>query len=516
MGSTAATAAGSFGDFRPANHALTVVGLSLATFMQILDLTIANVSLPTIAGNLGVSYDQSTWVITSYMVCNAIALPLTGFITRRFGEVKPFIVATLMFTLCSMLCGFSTSIGMLVVFRAIQGAMAGPMYPITQSLMVSLYPGAKRGTALAMLAMIAILGPIVGPVLGGYITEMYSWHWIFFINVPIGLFAAAVVAGQMRGRPERVDKARVDKVGLLALILGVGALQILLDKGNELDWFHSTTIVVLATVAAIALTVFLIWEFTDQEPIVNFRLFKHRNFAIGTLAMVLSYSMFFSTGLLAQLWMQGTLGYTSMWAGLAVAPVGVFPLLLSMFIGKYAMRYDLRWFASFAFLVMGLACFIYSGFNIHVDFQRVAMTNLFRGLGVAFFFLPILTILLSDLNGREVSDGSGMATFLRTLGGSFGVSIVTYLWDRGSAIHHANLADHIDRFSARVRGGIAASGGHVQRYAAGVNREITRQATQISFNHLFVVIGFMLLALIAVIWLAKPPFINKSGAAPGH
>ncbi|TAN05342.1 MAG: DHA2 family efflux MFS transporter permease subunit [Rhodanobacteraceae bacterium] len=514
MAASAATAtAGALGEFRPPNHALAVIGLSLATFMQVLDLTIANVSLPTIAGNLGASQDQSTWVITSFTVCNAIALPLTGFITRRFGEVKPFIAATLLFSLFSMMCGFSTSLGMLVVFRALQGAMAGPMYPITQSLMVSLYPGHKRGTALAMLAMIAICGPIVGPVLGGWITETYAWHWIFFINVPVGLFAASVVAAQMRGRPEQIDKPRVDKVGLVTLILGVGSLQILLDKGNELDWFHSTTIVVLAIVAAISLSVFLIWEFTDREPIVNFRLFKHRNFAAGTLAMVLAYAMFFSTSLLIQLWMQSTLGYTSIWAGIVSAPIGVFPLLLSFIIGKYATRFDLRWFASFSFLVIGITCFMRGGFNTQVDIYHVAMVQLIQGLGVAFFFLPILTILLSDLNGREVSDGSGLATFLRSLGGSFAVSIVTYLWERGSAINHANLTEHINDYSAQVRQSIALTGGYVQRYAAVINREITRQATQISFNHLFVMLGFMFLALIVVVWFARPPFIKQGKPA---
>ncbi len=517
MASTAATAvAGSFGEFRPASVGLTVVGLSLATFMQVLDLTIANVSLPTIAGNLGASQDQSTWVITSFTVCNAIALPLTGFLTRRFGEVKPFIVATVLFSILSMACGMSESLGMLVVFRALQGMCAGPMYPITQSLMVSLYPGHKRGTALAMLAMIAIVGPIVGPVLGGWITETYSWHWIFFINVPVGLFAAAVVAGQMRHRPEHIDKPRVDKVGLVTLILGVGALQIMLDKGNQLDWFHSQLIVTLAIVAAISLAVFLIWEFTDHEPIVNFRLFKHRNFAVGTLAMVLSYSIFFSTGLLVQLWMQSTLGYTSFWAGVVSAPIGIFPILLSMLIGKYAMRYDLRWFAAFSFFVMALTFFMRGAFNTQVDIGHVAMVQLIQGLGVAFFFLPILTIMLSDLEGREVSDGSGLATFLRSLGGSFAISIVTYLWERDSAVNHANLAEHINGYSERVRESIALTGGHVQRYAAGINHEVTRQAAQISFNNLFVALGTILLSLIAVIWLARPPFVKQRVASAAH
>ncbi|HET7931253.1 MAG TPA: DHA2 family efflux MFS transporter permease subunit [Rhodanobacteraceae bacterium] len=516
MASTAAAVAGGIGEFQPPSKALAVVGLSLATFMQILDLTIANVSLPTIAGNLGASQDQSTWVITSFTVCNAIALPLTGFITRRFGEVKPFIWATLLFSVFSMACGMSTSLGMLVVFRALQGAMAGPMYPITQSLMVSLYPGHKRGSALAILAMIAIIGPIVGPMLGGWITDTYSWHWIFFINIPVGVFAAMVVATQMRGRPEHIDKPRVDKVGLVTLILGVGALQILLDKGNQLDWFNSNFIVVLAIVAAIALTVFLIWEFTDPEPIVNFRLFKHRNFAAGTLAMVLAYAMFFSTSLLIQLWMQNTLGYTSIWAGIVSAPIGVFPLLLSFWIGKHATRFDLRWFASFSFLIIGLTCFMRGGFNTQIDLYHVAMVQLLQGLGVAFFFLPILTILLSDLSGREVSAGSGLATFLRSLGGSFAVSIVTFYWERGGAINHANLVEHINGYSAQVRASIAASGGHLQQYVAGMNRVISQQAAQISFNDLFVILGGVFFALIVVVWFARPPFIKAPAAAGAH
>ncbi len=350
-------------------------------------------------------------------------------------------------------------------------------------------------------------------MLGGWITETYSWEWIFFINVPIGIFAAVVVAGQMRRRPEHIDHPRVDVMGLATLVIGVGALQIMLDKGNQLDWFHSDTIVVLAVVAAVALAVFLIWELTDREPVVNFRLFLHRNFAAGTLAMVLAYAMFFSTSLLVQLWMQGTIGYTTLWSGLASAPMGFFPLLLSIPIGRYLMRYDLRWMAAFSFFMIGLTCFMRGRFDTQVDLYHIVMVQLIMGLGIAFFFLPILTILLSDLNGREVAAGSGLATFLRTLAGSFAVSITTYLWERGAVIHHANLAAHINVYSEQVRQGIAATGGNVQLYAAHINGVITQQAMQISVNHLFNLFGFLLFALIAVVWFARPPFI-KRGAAP--
>jgi DHA2 family multidrug resistance protein len=518
VGSNAATASQPVGEFRPASLPLATMGLSLGTFMQVLDMTIANVSLPTIAGNLAASQDQSTWVITSFTVAQAITLPMTGFLSRRFGEVKIFIGAVLLFSLFSLACGFATSLSMLVMFRAMQGAVCGPMYPITQSLMVSIYPREKRGMALAIISMITVVAPIVGPVAGGWITDSYSWRWIFFINVPIGIFAGFIVLAQMGKRTERLVRARIDWVGLATLILGVGALQIMLDKGNNLDWFHSTFIVTLAIVAAISLTLWVIWELTDEQPLVDLRLFRHRNFAAGTLALVLAFALFFSVSLLLPLWLQNTLGYTATWSGLAAAPVGVIPVLLTYFVGKYAAKFDLRWLTAFSFAVMGLVCFRFGSFNTDVDFASVALTELIMGLGIALFFMPILTILLSDLEGQEIAEGSGSATFLRTVGASFAVSIVTYLWSRGSVVSHANLAEHINPFNSAVRHSVAVAGGELQRYAEGINRVITQQATQISFNHLFDGIGVGFFILIAVVWLAKPPFVKRGGgpSASGH
>ncbi len=515
MSATAASATQSFGESGPASLGLATIGLSLGTFMQVLDLTIANVSLPTIAGNLGVSQDQSTWVITSFTVCQAIMLPMTGFLSRRFGEVKVFLAAALLFTAFSLMCGLSTSLSMLVLFRALQGAACGPMYPITQSLMVSIYPRDKRAVALSIITMITVVAPIVGPVAGGWITDSYSWRWVFFINVPLGVFAVAVVFAQMGKRVEQLSKVRLDRVGLVSLILGVGALQILLDKGQDDDWFHSGLIVTLAIVAAISLCVFVIWELTEEKPLVDLRLLRHRNFAAGTLVMVLGYALFFSVVLMLPLWLQNTLGYTALWSGLAAAPLGFIPVLLTYWVGKYAHKFDLRWMASFSFVAIGFACFQLGGFDTDVNFGAVAFTELLMGLGMAFFFLPVLTITLSDLEGPEVAEGSGSSTFLRTVGASFAVSIVTYLWARGGDASHANLADHINPFRPEVHQAITAMGGHLQQYAVGINRIITQQATQISFNHLFdgLAIGFFI--LIAVVWLAKPPFIARGGGG-GH
>jgi DHA2 family multidrug resistance protein len=504
--------------FRPPNLALSTIGLSLATFMQVLDTTIANVSLPTIAGNLGVSSDQSTWVITSFAVSMAISLPLTGFLTRRFGEVKLFVWSTLLFALTSFMCGISQSMGMLIVFRAIQGAVAGPMYPITQSMLIGIYPPEKRGMALALLAMVTVVAPIAGPILGGVITDNYSWPWIFFINVPIGIFASMVVASQMKGRVEKLERPKIDYVGLITLIIGVGALQVVLDKGNDEDWFNSTFIVVTSIVSAIAIAIFLIWELTDKDPIVDLRLFRHRNFTYGTISLVLAYAAFFAIGLLVPQWLQRNLGYTATWAGFATAPLGIIPVLLTFFVGKYATRFDLRWLASAAFLVMGATCFMRSDFYLDIDFYHVAIVQLIQGLGVALFFMPVLTILLSDLKQNEIASGSGLATFLRTLGGSFAASLTTFLWDRRAIVHHEQLAETITPYSATTQSAITQLGhGDATAGSSMINNMITQQGYQISFNEVFHALGWIFVSLIVVIWLAKPPFAAKAGpAAGGH
>ena len=502
--------------FRPPNLALSTVGLSLATFMQILDLTICNVSLPTIAGNLGVSNDQSTWVITSFAVSNAIALPLTGFLTRRFGEVRLFAACTLLFALASLLCGIAQSMEMLIFFRVLQGAVAGPMYPVTQSLLVGIYPPAKRGMALAILSMVTIVAPVVGPILGGVITDNYSWPWIFLINVPIGLFACAVITSQMRGKVENTGRPKIDYIGLVALIIGVGSLQIVLDKGNDADWFDSNFIIIGSIVAVIALVVFVIWELTDKDPIVDLRLFRHRNFTTGTLALMLGYSAFFAVVLLVPLWVQRNLGYTATWAGFAMAPVGVIPVLTTFFVGKYATRLDLRVLAAISFFAMGATCFLRSGFYLEIDYYHVAMAQLWMGVGVALFFMPTLTILLSDLKQEEIASGSGLATFLRTLGGSFSASLTTMLWTRRAVFQHERLAEHITVYDPTTQVALQRLGeGDPTRAVSVLNNMVTQQAYQLSFNEVFHLLGWLFFALVLLIWFAKPPFLAKPAAVSG-
>ena len=503
--------------FTPPSLLLTTIGLSLATFMQVLDTTIANVALPTISGNLGVSSEQGTWVITSFAVSNAIALPLTGWLSRRFGEVKLFIWATLLFVLASFLCGISQSMPELVGFRVLQGVVAGPLYPMTQTLLIAVYPPAKRGMALALLAMVTVVAPIAGPILGGWITDSYSWPWIFFINVPIGLFAAAVVRQQMRARPVVTSRQPMDYIGLLTLIVGVGALQVVLDKGNDLDWFESSFIIIGSLISVVFLAIFIIWELTDRHPVVNLRLFAHRNFRIGTIVLVGGYAGFFGINLILPQWLQTQMGYTATWAGLAVAPIGLLPVIMSPFVGKYAQRFDLRVLAGLAFLAIGASCFMRAGFTNEVDFQHIALVQLFMGIGVALFFMPTLSILLSDLPPHQSADGSGLATFLRTLGGSFAASLTTWIWIRRADQHHAYLSENISQFDPATRHTLEQLGGANPQSYAQLEQILNGQAYMMSTVDYFTLMGWVFAGLILLVWLAKPPFAAKAGpASAGH
>lgn len=497
-------------DFRPPSVAWATAGLALAVFMYVLDGTIANVSLRTIAGNLGANSSQSAWVITSFAASNAIALPLTGFLVRRTGQLRLFLWSMGLFTAASLLCGIAINMEMLILCRILQGAVAGPLIPTTQALMLSIYPPERRGYALSMIAMVTVVAPVAGPLLGGWITDSYSWRWTFLINIPVGIFACTLVASQMRGRPERTQQSKVDRIGLFALILGVGALQILLDKGNEADWFNSTLIVVLTIVAAVGLLFFVIWEWTDPQPIVNLQLFRRRNFRVGTLALIFAYSAFYATNVIMPLWLQRTLGYTSIWAGLAVAPMGILPLLLMPFMGKYAPRFNMRWLVCGAFILLAMASFLRSGFVLEVDFQHIALLQLLQGLGLALFIMPINAILLSDLKPDEIAAGSGLATFMRTLGASLAVSITTLVWDRRTITHHAQLGESLTVYEQSTRQAVATLG---QGYPAvgheRLNNLLTEQATQLAFNDVsYALTGIFLLAIMLV-WFAKPPFVPK-------
>jgi MFS transporter, DHA2 family, multidrug resistance protein len=322
------------------------------------------------------------------------------------------------------------------------------------------------------------------------------------------------VGNQLRARPVVTTRPKIDYVGLITLVIGVGALQVVLDKGNDEDWFNSNFILITAIISAIAIIVFLIWELTDKDPIVDLKLLRHHNFRTGTIALVLAYASFFAIGLLVPQWLQRNLGYTSTWAGFATAPLGILPVLLTFAVGKYATRFDLRLLTSGAFLIMGTTCFLRSDFYLQIDFMHVALVQLLQGLGVAFFFMPVTTILLSDLQPNEIASGGGLATFLRTLGASFAASLTTFVWDRRAVVHHAQLTEHITAYDPSVQTTLKQLG-DPQTSVELLNNMITLQGYQISFNEIFRILGWIFLALILVIWTARPPFSAKAGAAAG-
>ena len=487
--------------------ALGTVALSLATFMNVLDTSIANVSLPAIAGDLGVSPDQGTWVITSFGVANAIALPLTGWLTQRYGQVRLFVASVLLFVLASFLCALAPTLGVLIALRVVQGAVAGPMIPLSQSLLLSSFPKAKAGSALAIWGITTLVAPVVGPLLGGWITDNISWPWIFYINVPVGLAAVAVTWMIYRTRESPTRKLPIDGVGLGLLVLWVGALQIMLDKGKDLDWFGSTQIWLLAIAASVGFAVFIVWELTERHPVVDLRLFARRNFWTSSLAMSLAYGAFFGNVVLLPLWLQQYMGYTATEAGMVLAPVGVLAIVLTPFVGRTINKVDPRIFVTGAFLIFALVLFMRADFNTSADFWTLMVPTIIQGAAVAIFFIPLVTLSLSGLSPDRIPSASGIFNFARITAGSFGTSIATTAWDHRATLHHAQLVEHLssaDAASSQALATLHASGLTTDQSYALLNRLVDQQAFMLSANDVFYVSGLLFLALIVVVWLARP------------
>ncbi|HWS73885.1 MAG TPA: DHA2 family efflux MFS transporter permease subunit, partial [Quisquiliibacterium sp.] len=335
--------------------ALGTFALSLATFLNVLTSSIANVSLPAIAGDLGATPSQGTWVITSFGMATAISMPLTGWLVQRFGQVRLFVTSVTLFVIGSWLCGLAPNLESLIAFRILQGVVAGPLIPVSQTLLLSSYPPAQAGLALALWSMTSLVAPIVGPLLGGWITDNMSWPWIFYINVPIGIVTLMLMLPIYRSRETVTRKLPVDVVGMTLLLLWVGSLQMMLDLGKDLDWFASTTVVVLAIVCAITFVAFVIWEFTDEHPVVDLTLFARRNFWTSTLALSLTYGIFFGNAVMMPLWLQQQMGYTATMAGAVMAPIGVFAIILMPLVGRSLQRIDPRLIATGSLIVFSIA-----------------------------------------------------------------------------------------------------------------------------------------------------------------
>lgn len=493
------------------------LALALATFMQILDSTIANVAIPTISGDLGSSLSQGTWVITSFGVANAISIPLTGWLAKRLGEVRLFMAATILFVVASWLCGMSHSLEMLIASRVLQGLVAGPIMPLSQSLLLNNYPPLKRSMALALWSMTVTVAPIFGPILGGWISDNYHWGWIFYINVPVGVAVVAITWFILKDRETATEIKPIDTVGLVLLVVGIGCFQMLLDRGKELDWFESTEIITLSVVAVVAITFLIIWELTDDHPIVDLSLFKSRNFTIGCLCTSLAFMLYIGSIVLQPQLLQVVFGYTATWAGLAAAPIGLIPLMLAPVIGKYGPKIDLRRLVTFSFIVYA-ACFYWRAYTFepNMGFSTVAWPQFVQGFAVACFFMPLTTITLSDVEPSKIAAASSLSNFLRTLAGSVGTSITTTGWTQRESLHHTRLTEAITPYNPiaqQTYDSLEKLGMSSTQASAYLSNQITNQGLIMSANEIFWLSGSIFLVLLLFVWFARPPFIIGGGAA---
>jgi len=503
-------------EFAPMSGAeLWVVGglLALSNFLVVLDITITNVSVPNIAGGLAVSPDQGTWVITSYAVAEAIMVPLSGWLSQRFGSVRVFSVSTLGFGACSALCGISPSLGALVTFRVMQGICGGPIIPLSQTLLRRIFPPEKQPAALGLWAMTTVVAPIAGPLLGGELVDTAGWPWIFYINVPIAAMVGLLLWRLLSSRETATERRPVDFVGLALLITWVGALQIMLDKGKDLDWFNSSFIVSLAVIAAIGFIAFLIWELTDEHPIVDLHVFRHRGFTAATIVMIIAYGSFFSSIVLLPLWMQINLGYTATWAGRATAFQGVFAVIMSPIVARLTATRDSRVLVTIGMATFGMVTLWRSTFITDIDFWSIVLPQLGQGFAVPFFFIPLTSVALSSVLARETASAAGLLTFMRSTAAAFATSITTTQWESIATNRRVELAGSLNDAGGALDV-MARAGMSPAQALSQVDRLVQSQAVMLATDRVFLATaGLFALAALAV-WIAPRP--RGLAAAGGH
>jgi DHA2 family multidrug resistance protein len=486
--------------------AVISIGLALGTFMQVLDSTIANVSIPTISGNLGVAPDQGTWVITLFAMANGVSVPLTGWLMGRYGVVKTFAGSVALFTFASFLCGIAWNLPALLAFRILQGAVSGPMIPGSQALLISIYAPSRRGLALAIWSMTTLVAPICGPILGGWISDNMSWRWIFFINVPVGIVCTLICYRGLIARETPTFKRSIDTVGFLFLLVWVSALQVMLDRGQDLDWFHSPLVVILGAASAISFVSWLIWELTEANPIVDLSLFKSRNFAVGTLVFCLVYAVFFGGNVLQPLWLQTRLGYIATWAGLVAAPSGVVAVLLTPVFARYSARIDARITGTLALLAFALSFLMRGALTPDVSFSVLVLPMLVQGVAMSTFFVSMITIQLKDVPAQQTPQASGLSNFARITAGGFAASLTTAFWARRESLHQSHLADlQASRIPEwhQALSGLQHAGASAKQALGALNQQVVNQAYTVAALDIFWLFGVLSVIMAPLIWLTR-------------
>jgi DHA2 family multidrug resistance protein len=488
--------------------ALTAVALALGTFMQVLDTSIANVSIPTIAGDLGVSADQGTWVITSFAVANGVSVPLTGWLMQRFGVVRTFVASVMLFTVASLLCGIAWSLPSLIMFRVLQGGVSGPMIPGSQALLINVFGLAKRNLALTIWSVTTLVAPIAGPLLGGYISDNYIWPWIFLINVPVGIVCAWVCWTNLKSQETATRRLPIDRVGLALLFIWVGCLQIMLDKGKDLDWFNSNVIIGLAVITVIGFTAWLIWELTEEYPIVDLSLFKSRSFGLGTLMQCLGYAVFFGNIVLMPLWLQSYLGYTATWAGLVTAPSGLTAIVTSFMMSSLMRRFDPRAIAAGAFALFAVSYFMRAGMTADSSYLVFVAPQLVQGLAMGMFFVATLAVVFDGLPAHKLPLASGLSNFIRITAAGFATALITTFWDRREALHQSRLAENVTQYAPSYSQALAQMhqlGMSDQAAAGALTQTLIGQSYLLSSLDLFYLSAWLSVALIPLCYIVRRP-----------
>jgi DHA2 family multidrug resistance protein len=494
---------------------LAAIVLAAANFVAVLDMTIANVSVPSIAGNLGATASQGTWVITSYAVAEAITVPLTGWLAARFGAVRVFAVAMGLFGVASLLCGLANSLGMLVFARILQGFAGGPLMPLSQTLLLRIFPPHMAPAAIGLWSMTTLIAPVLGPIVGGWICDQYSWHWIFLINIPVALVCAFAAWNLLKRYELPLLRNPIDTVGLVLLFVWVGSLQLMLDEGKNLDWFASPMIVGLAVVAVVGFAAFLIWELHEEHPIVDLRVFRHRGFTMSVLTISLTFGAFFAVNVLTPQWLQRYMGYTATHAGLVTAWTGLFALSVAPLAAGLSAKVDPRRLIFLGVFWLGIVTFWRSFATTDMGYWDIAIPLMLMGFGLPFFFIPTTGLALASVEPREMDNAAGLMNFLRTLAGAAAVSLVNTEWENETTRQHAELVGLTDR-SGEVLQGLQHSGATPEAALNTLDALVTGQSVMLATNNIMAVLGICFFVAAMVIWLAPKPTRVVDPGAGGH
>jgi MFS transporter, DHA2 family, multidrug resistance protein len=513
------------------NPWVVAVTVTLATFMEVLDTSIANVALPHISGNLSAGADESTWVLTSYLVSNAIVLPLSGWLSSLIGRKRFYMSCVALFTVSSFLCGLAPSLGVLVLFRIIQGIGGGGLQPSEQAILNDTFPLEKRGMAFAVYGLAVVVAPTIGPWLGGWITDNFSWRWIFYINVPVGIISL-LLTSVLVSDPPYMKRAtvkrgfRIDYIGIGLISLGLGSMQIILDKGQREDWLSSNFIVCFFVLMIIGIVAGIFWELRAKEPVVDLRMMKDRNFAVSTLAMFfLGFVLYSSTVLIPQ-FLQELLGYTAQLAGMALSPGGAVIMCMMPVVGFLVSKVDTRILITFGCVVSSIALFVMAGWNLGLDYRHAVLARMLQSFGLAFLFIPINVSAFAYVPREKTNMGTGIINLARNIGASVGIATVTTMLQRRTQVHQSQLAEHVNGFSAAYRNMlngtqirlVSAGSGLAQASAQAhgmIYNTVQRQAAMLAFIDNFKMLGVVFLAVVPALLLLKKPKA-PSGNVPVH